>query len=67
MDPHSSHRPALEAIVGPDRVLDRPVDRVAFAADAWCYRLIPQAVVFPGSVEEIRGLFRYSHAVRHAP
>ena len=61
MDAHSSHRPALERIVGPARVLDRPVDRVAFAADASVYRLIPQAVVFPENPEEIRRLFRFSH------
>jgi len=61
MDPHSPHRPALEAILGPDRVLDRPIERVAFAADASVYRLIPQAVVFPRCVEEIGDLFRYSH------
>ena len=62
MDPHSRHRPALEAIVGPAQVLDRPIDRVAFAADASVYRLIPQAVVFPRSVQEVIGLFRYSRA-----
>jgi D-lactate dehydrogenase len=54
-------RPALEPIVGADQVLDRPVDRVAFAADASVYRLIPQAVVFPRSVEEVGRLFRFSH------
>ncbi len=57
-----SLRPVLEAIVGAGQVRDRPVDRVAFAADASVYRLIPRAVVFPGSLEEIRGLFRFSHA-----
>jgi len=57
-----SLRPALEAIVGAEQVRDRPVDRVAFAADASVYRLIPRAVVFPDDVEEIRGLFRFSHA-----
>ena len=57
-----SLRPALEAIVGTDQVRDRPVDRVAFAADASVYRLIPRAVVFPDDLEEIRGLFRFSHA-----
>ena len=35
-----SQRAALVAIVGPDRVLDRPVDLVAFASDASFYRLI---------------------------
>ena len=58
---HSSLRPALEPIVGAAQVLDRPVDRVAFAADASVYRLIPQAVVFPRTVEEVRELFRFSH------
>lgn len=61
MTPQTSLRQALEAIVGPDRVLDRPVERVAFAADAGFYRLIPQAVVFAQSVAEVQGLFRFSH------
>jgi len=61
MNPQTSLRQALEAIVGPDRVLDRPVERVAFAADAGFYRLIPQAVVFAQSVAEVQGLFRFSH------
>jgi len=53
-------RQSLEAIVGPARVLDRPVERVAFAADAGFYRLIPQAVVFAESVAEVQGLFQFS-------
>ena len=52
---------ALVAIVGPQRVLDRPMDLVAFASDASFYRLIPKAVVFASSVEEVRSLFRLSH------
>ena len=60
-------RRSLEAIVGPERVLDRPVERVAFAADAGFYRLIPKAVVFAQSVEEVQGLFRFSQPVGHAP
>jgi D-lactate dehydrogenase len=55
-------RPVLEGIVGSAQVLDRPVDRVAFAADASVYRLIPRAVVFPRTVAEVQGLFRFSHA-----
>ncbi|MDE3246931.1 MAG: FAD-binding oxidoreductase, partial [Acidobacteriota bacterium] len=55
-----SLRDSLADIVGPDRVLDRPVDLIAFASDASFYRLIPKAVVFPASVEEVRGLFRLS-------
>ncbi|NWJ39574.1 MAG: FAD-binding oxidoreductase [Geothrix sp.] len=57
----TSLRDSLVAIVGPDRVLDRPVDLIAFASDASFYRLIPKAVAFAGSVEDIRGLFRLSH------
>jgi D-lactate dehydrogenase len=41
-------------------VLDRPVERVAFAADAGFYRLIPRAVAFAQSVEEVRQLFKFS-------
>jgi D-lactate dehydrogenase len=37
------------------------MDLVAFAADASFYRLIPKAVVFASSVEEVRSLFRVSH------
>ena len=55
-----SLRASLEAIVGPERVLDRPVERVAFAADAGFYRLIPRAVVFAQSVAEVQALFRFS-------
>ncbi|WP_306597763.1 FAD-binding and (Fe-S)-binding domain-containing protein [Geothrix sp. 21YS21S-2] len=57
-------RDSLAAIVGQDRVLDRPVDLIAFASDASFYRLIPKAVVFAGNVEEVKGLFRASHALR---
>ncbi|MBI4913107.1 MAG: FAD-binding oxidoreductase [Acidobacteria bacterium] len=64
MEADPSLRAALAGIVGRDRVLDRPVDRVAFAADASFYRLIPRAVVFAGSVEEVRALFRLSRELR---
>jgi D-lactate dehydrogenase len=53
-------RRALEAIVGPNRVFDRPIDRVAFASDASFYRLVPRAVVFPNDVDDVRKLFRLS-------
>ena len=53
-------RQSLAAIVGPGRVLDRPVERVAFAADAGFYRLIPKAVVFAQSVAEVQALFKFS-------
>jgi D-lactate dehydrogenase len=60
----SSLRDSLAAIVGPDRVLDRPVDLIAFASDASFYRLIPKAVVLAASTEEVRALFAFSHKQR---
>ena len=60
----TSLRDSLAAIVGSDRVLDRPVDLIAFAADASFYRLIPKAVVFASSIEDVRSLFRLSHDLK---
>ncbi len=60
----TSLRDAIAAIVGQDRVLDRPVELIAFASDASFYRLIPKAVAFASSVEDVRGLFRLSHRER---
>lgn len=60
----TSLKEALIAIVGPDRVLDRPVDLIAFASDASFYRLIPKAVVFAGSVAEVQALFRLSRELQ---
>jgi D-lactate dehydrogenase len=57
-------REALLRIVAPERVLTRPIDRLAFAADASFYRLIPQAVVLAKGTEEIQALFRFSHETR---
>jgi D-lactate dehydrogenase len=54
----------LPAIVDRERILTRPIDRVAYASDASFYRLIPRAVVRTQSIEEIQGLFRFSHAHR---
>jgi D-lactate dehydrogenase len=60
----SGLRKALEAILPPERVLDRPVERITRAADASFYRLIPRAVVQPSSVDEVHALFRLSHEAR---
>ncbi len=60
----TSLRDSIAAIVGPERVLDRPVDLIAFASDASFYRLIPKAVAFAGSVEDVQGLFRLSHELK---
>lgn len=54
---HLSLEDDLRAILGADRVLTRPIDLAAYASDASVYRLVPRAVVRPGSIEEIRALF----------
>ncbi|HEY4886824.1 MAG TPA: FAD-binding and (Fe-S)-binding domain-containing protein [Myxococcales bacterium] len=51
----------LEAIVGRDRVLDTPAQRIAHAHDASFYRLIPQAVAFAASEQEVAALLALSH------
>jgi len=50
----------LRSILPADRILARPIDRIAFASDASLYRLIPQAVVQPVSSTEVRSLFAFS-------
>jgi D-lactate dehydrogenase len=57
----STLRARLEAIVGAGRVLDSPAQRIAHAHDASFYRLVPQAVVFVASEQEVVELFALSH------
>jgi D-lactate dehydrogenase len=57
-------RAHLEPILAPDRVLTRTIDRIAYANDASVYRLVPRGVVQPTSTDEVRELFRFSHASR---
>ncbi len=54
----------LTRIVPEERIFTRPLERYAYANDASYFRLIPQAVVHPASIEEIRGLFQFSHQNR---
>ncbi len=51
----------LKTIIPTDRIKDRLIDVVAYAADAGFYHLTPKAVVQPVSVDEIIALFRFSH------
>ncbi len=51
----------LNVLLDAQRVLTRFIDRIAYASDASFYRLIPQAIVQPLSIEEIQKLFIYSH------
>lgn len=57
----------LIGLLGADRVMHRAVDLVRFASDASPYRLMPQVVVMPRSVEDITKIFRYCREnQRHA-
>lgn len=62
--PEGSLRSALERIAAPERVLDRALDRIAFASDASFYRLIPKAVVLAQSVDEVAALFRLARETK---
>ena len=61
MTPLEEHADLIR-LLGRDRVLDRYIDRIAYANDASVYRRVPRAVVQPCSVEEVRGLMRFSIA-----
>jgi D-lactate dehydrogenase len=61
VDPHSLGA-SLAQIVDRERVLTRPIERIAYASDASFYHLIPQAVVLAKGVEDIQSLFRFSRA-----
>ena len=52
----------LERLLGPERVLSRPIDRLGRSADASIYRLIPQAIVRPRGLDEVRDLLGRAHA-----
>lgn len=54
----------LAKIISPNRIKTRLIDRAAYANDASYFRLVPQAVVQPNSVDEIRALFRFSQQRR---
>ncbi len=51
----------LSSVIDANRVLTRPIDRIAYASDGSFYRLIPQAVVQAKGIEEIQHLFHFSH------
>ncbi len=56
----------LSSILPQERILTSPLERYAYANDASYFRLIPQAVVQPISIDEIRGLFQFSQQ-NHIP
>ena len=55
---------ALHGFVPPDRILIRPIERIAWASDASFYRLIPKAIIQTRNVDEIRALFAFSQQTR---
>jgi D-lactate dehydrogenase len=59
-------RRELAAALGGDRVLSRALDLVAYASDASPYRLIPQVVAMPRSVEDVVKLLAFARE-RHTP
>ena len=50
----------LQQILPPEKIKAKLIDRHAFAADAGFYYLLPQAVVQPDSVDEIKKIFSFS-------
>jgi D-lactate dehydrogenase len=53
-------REELTQIIPPERVLTSYLQRVAYANDASYFHLVPQAVVQPNSIGEIRALFQFT-------
>jgi D-lactate dehydrogenase len=54
----------LSSIFPESRIKTRPIDRVAYANDASYFRLVPQAVIQPNSINEIQSLFKFSQGER---
>src|SRR6202050_3265186 len=57
----------LIQLLGPDQVLHRISDLVRYASDASPYRYLPQVVVLPRTVDDVRAILAYcSRPGRHA-
>ena len=54
----------LRQLLAPERVLTRPIDRLGRSADASIYRLIPEVIVRPRDVDELRALFEWARRRR---
>ena len=59
-------RKQLSSFLQEDRILTKPIERYAYANDASYFRLIPQAVIQPVTVNEICSLFSFSQQ-NHTP
>lgn len=51
----------LQTILPSHKIKAKLIDRHAFAADAGFYYLLPQAVVQPDTIEEVKQLFAFAH------
>ena len=54
----------LERLLEPGRVLHRAIDRLGRSGDASLYRLVPEAVVRPRDLGEVRALLAYARRHR---
>lgn len=54
----------MSEFMDPSRILTREIDRIAYAADASMYRLIPQVIAQPNNKEEVRKLFELSRSMQ---
>jgi D-lactate dehydrogenase len=63
-DPDADLVRGLGRVLSPDRVLSRPLDRLGRSGDASLYRLVPQVVVRPRDVDEVRRLLAFARAHR---
>jgi D-lactate dehydrogenase len=52
-------RDALGELIGADQVFHRAIDLVRYASDASPYRLIPQVVVAPRTIDDVVALLKY--------
>ena len=53
---------ALRSVVGREHVLHKPEDLLVYELDGTIDRSLPEAVVFPGNTEEVRGVVRVCNA-----
>jgi D-lactate dehydrogenase len=52
-------RNALSMLIGAEQVLHRAIDLVRYASDASPYRLVPQVVVTPRTIDDVVALLKY--------
>lgn len=57
---------ALLQILPAEKVKTKLIDRYSYASDASFYYLVPQAIVQPATLEEIKQLFQLSHQTKTA-